>query len=271
MNDGCNYEVQSARLSEARQKLKDSGSSPKKRGREKIHLALDWIYRWGYSSPTVIDVLSGASRRGFPSRLIEYGFCVRTRTSSGGGLEGVPAFILTLTPQGVTEVERHRDSFIDYKINPFRVNQANLRHDLIAQKSTVVGLVKRSIVDYKTEREMAAMSESGVKQPDAVWILETDEVVSVEVELTAKFERKLDDFILKSIIALQAPRDGGRARFDRLAILSDSPAIIKRYRAAMGPDRKVNRWVKDGRGHWKVDKTWNIPVWLKEKVLWLEI
>ncbi len=38
--------------------------SPTEVGQRKIAEALLWEYRWGWSSPQVIDALSGAQRRG---------------------------------------------------------------------------------------------------------------------------------------------------------------------------------------------------------------
>jgi hypothetical protein len=89
--------------------------------------------------------------------------------------------------------------------------------------------------------------------------------IGAEVELSAKWARDLDMFTLGIVRALQ-PSGDKPARYNRFAIISDSPAIINRYRAAMQPGAALYLWKKDQRGHWVIDKTIKVPDWLISKI-----
>jgi hypothetical protein len=258
------------RLALGRAKLAAMGKTPQQRGREKIQLAVDWIYRWGFSSPSVIDILSGTGRCGFPMKLVRRGLCMRTRTASGGMLEGVPNFFLTLTALGVTEAERLRETLIDYEIDPYRVKQAQMRHDLLAQTATANLLLADRITDYLAEREIAGQRESERKVPDVVWIQENFQI-AVEVELTGKWGRKLDEFVSRSVKSLLPSPDGKPPRFHQIAILSDSPSILKRYREAFSLRSNLKYWGLDNHNHWRIQDSEPMPKGVFERITWHDL
>lgn len=258
------------RLAEARQALANSGKTTRELGRERIHLALDWVYRWGWSSPSTIDLLSGAQRRGLSAKLVKSGLMVETKTAAGSIVEDIPAKIVTLSDTGIAEVERFRENLLDYNTNPYKVNQALLRHDLLAQKATIKNLNSGAIQDFKTPRELSEKSERQLKQPDVLWNVSESRTMAVEIELTAKFERKLDDFVLGIILSLKASHEKP-ARFNSCAIISDSDAILKRYKAAFDPGKKVHAWKKDAQSKWHIDRQYDVPEWVRGKMQWLKI
>lgn len=227
--------------------------------------ALDWVYRWGWSSPSTIDSLAGTVRRGLAARLVRQGLLRSTRTASGGGVKGVPATILTLTATGLSVVERVRESLLAYELDPYRYRQDQLRHYQLAQAATDQGLQLGKISSFQTEKEYAALSEAGIKQPDIIWFLPQGLKTGVEVELSAKWGRELDHFILACLRALQA-KDGQPATLDFIALVSDSPAILNRYQAAFQPGAKFNRWRKDERSRWEVADAVQVPIWAKGKL-----
>jgi len=94
--------------------------------------------------------------------------------------------------------------------------------------------------------------------------------MAVEIELTAKFERKLDDFVLGIILSLKATQEKP-ARFNSCAIISDSDAILKRYKAAFEPEKKVHAWKKDAQSKWHIDRQYEVPEWVSGKIQWLKI
>lgn len=261
---------QAARLVEARQAIQQAGKTTRAIGRERIHAALEWVYRWGWSSPSIIDMLTGAQRRGLCSKMVKAGLLVETKTAAGAILQDIPSKIITLSDAGITEVERFRENLLDYNTNPYKVNQALLRHDLLAQKATLKNINSGKIKDYLTTRELAAKSEKQLKQPDVVWIMQDNRKMAVEIELTAKFQRKLDEFILSIILSIH-DKEEKPARFSRCAIISDSPAILKRYSEAFKPGKKFSRWRKDTQSKWHIDKTFDVPEWVKGRLMWQKI
>jgi len=255
-------------LAEQRAELKKQGKNTRQLGRERILYALDWIYRWGWSSPSIIDGTTGASRRGLCAKLVRAGLMTETKTAAGRILEDLPSKIVTLSDQGLAYVEKHKQEqeLMDYPLNPYRVNQSLLRHDLLAQKATIKNVIEGKIQSFKTPRELAAKSQKTVKQPDVLWINEAGRRIAVEVELSAKFARKLDDFVWSVVLGLS--QVGDRAPlFDRCVIVTDSEAIARRYMAAFQPGKTVHRWTKDTQSHWKIQDAVQVPEHIKGLVL----
>lgn len=234
--------------------------SPRAVGAKKLALALDWIYRWGWASPTTIDlVASDGKRSGLVARLVKRKFINSTRTESGGGAKGIPAYMLTLTQIGVEEVERTCEVLIQYELNPYKIDQKKLRHDELAQKSTANSLKDCTISNFKTERELVAQSAAGVKQQDIIWITEAGIRIGIEIELSGKWDRKLDEFVLKCLLSIK------NKKVDRVALVSDSKAILKRYEKAFKPGANLQIWRKNDHGFWNPSEINIIPEWIDGK------
>ena len=255
-------------LAEQRAELKAQGKTTRQLGRERIYFALDWVYRWGWSSPSVVDMTTGAARRGLCAKLVKAGLLIETKTAAGKILEDLPSKIVTLSEEGLAYIEKHKEEqeLMEYPLNPYRVNQSLLRHDLLAQRATIKNLLEGKIQSFKTPRELSDKSLKGVKQPDVLWVNEAGRRIAAEVELSAKFGRKLDDFVWSIVLSLS--QIGDRAPlFDRCIVVSDSDAIIKRYRAAFQPGAIVNRWIKDSQSHFHIDRKVEVPEHIKGLVL----
>lgn len=248
-----------------------AGRSPRQAGLDKARQALDWVYRWGYSAASVLDGLSGAKRRGLSARLVKQGLLRSTRTESGGTVKGVPQAILTLTPLGLSDVERWRESLLPYELDAYRYRQDQLRHHMLAQTATAKALAENRIVGFATEKELAERSAAGMKQPDVLWTLPTGQKVGVEVELSAKWGRDLDTFVLACLKAISKGQEGKPARFDMVAVVSDSPAILKRYKAAFEPGATYGLWQKDERSRWEKVGTQQVPELAKGRILWRQL
>jgi len=253
-------------LKTARAKGKEvlDGRTPRERGEEKTLAVLDWVYRWTWTSPTTAETLGGAQRSGLAARLVKKGYLRSTRTAAGGGEPGVPLNILTLTERGLMHIERTREVLLPYEMDPYRIRQSKLRHDQIAQMATAKQLQNGNISGYLSEKEMAMPSKLRVKQPDVCWVI-GDTKTAIEVELTAKWDRDLDEFVAASIASLT--EIDGVTRFNFITIVSDSRAIISRYRAAFQPKSGYGEWVKNDAGKWTKPTVLTVPQWVKGKVL----
>lgn len=238
-----------------------AGKSPRARGEEKMHAALIWVYRWGWSTIAIVDQIGGNVSNGLASRLVKGGLLARTRTESAGNVKGVPQWILTLTELGQQEVERVIAELQPYELDPYRIRQDLLRHDAIAQAATARNLKAGVITGYLTERQMAQQSQAGIKQPDVLWQLSGDTRMAVEIELSGKWDRHLDQFVSSSLRGLHE-----RTRFDQLAIVSDSPAIIRRYAAAFTPGAKFSVWKKDEQRRWHRTGIDSVPQWIEGRL-----
>jgi hypothetical protein len=257
-----NKEKFNSQLAAARFVIAQSGKNPRQIGRESRLKILKWIYRWGYTSSSIGQLLLNRTSGGYMQKLAKQNWLVATKTKSG-----VPSSFFTLSQIGLEEAERHSLTLSKYlEIDQFKVEQTKIRHYLIAQESTIRALESGVIVDYKTERMFFNQGDTlGSKRPDIIWVTGSGTRIAVEVELSAKWERVLDDFVLKIIRALKTNSDS-KSEFNRFIIISDSAAIIRRYEEAVQPDAEVSAWVKNSRGHWVIEKTYRIPDWLITKV-----
>lgn len=248
-----------------------AGKSPRQRGIEKVHAALNWIYRWGWSSPSTIDLVGGAAAHGLAARMVKRGLLIKTRTEAGGGLKGVPAWILTLSQSGLEEIERVRETLLPYELNPYKIRQDQLRHYQLAQNATAKKLKSGAISKFSTEKELSERSQQGIKQPDILWYLPDGSRMAIEVELSAKWARELDEFVLACLLALSFQKPDQKPRFDLIAIVSDSKAIIKRYQNAFAPGATFDSWEKDSQRRWQRKEQKTVPDWSTTRIKWLLI
>lgn len=255
----------------ARSVLKErlNGKTSLERGRERALTAVTWIYRWGWSSSTTVETLVSSNRSGLAQRLVKGGLVVSTKTQSRRNEKFLPSSFLTLTLDGKHMVEVGLEEQMFYEHRPERVNQNHLMHDQMAQQYTAERLIAGDIVDYQTEKEMSSKSRNGVKNPDVVWIFPDGKKVSIEIELSPKWERDLDTFVHSSLVSLSSKT--GPARFDRLHIITDAPAILKRYQIAFTPGTKFWTWKKNEAGRWTVDEQKSVPSWATERITWEQV
>ena len=251
-----------SQLAAARNILAATGKSPRQLGVESRRKVIEWLYHWGYTSSTLIQLLLDRTSGGYAQKLAKQGWLTATKTVSGS-----PTAYFTLTEQGLQEAERLSCALYRYpEIDNYKVNQQQIRHYLIAQAATLNGLHAGIITRYETERMFAQSGDkSGVKRPDVVWHTQAVLKIAVEIELSAKWERTLDEFVLSITKALHSS-ENIPARYNRFAIISDSKAIIERYRAAMQPGVNLTIWKKNQRSHWVIDKTIPVPNWLINKI-----
>ncbi len=243
----------------------ESGLNTRQIGEHKQQQALLWIYRWGWSWPTVLEQISGSKNNRLTSRL-EKNKLVRTMVPEAAGIKGIPKKIVVLTERGLQEVERFQKKLIKYELDPFRIRQTHIRHSALGQQATANMLGPDFA--FQTERELAVMSVKNMKQPDILWIMDSKRV-AVEIELTSKWDRHLDQFVLSTILSLM-PSKQSPARFDTVLVLTDSPAIQERYRAQFEPGSKFNHWKKEGAENtskWKISEQYTVPTEIEGKVV----
>lgn len=247
-----------------RERLK--GQTTLERGRERTLTALSWIYRWGWASSTTLEILVGSKRSGLARRLVKNKLAVITKTNSRRNEKYLPGSFLTLTHDGKHMVEINRMEPMQYEHRPDRINQNTLLHNEMVQRFTAEHLASGEILDYWSEKEMKAKSQNAVKHPDAVWLYPCGLKVSIEAELSPKWERDLDVFIYSTLLSLS--RTKGPARFDKMPLITDAPAILNRYQKAFKPGAKFWIWRKNESGRWIAEEQKNVPDWTIERINW---
>lgn len=231
------------------------GLSPVEVGQIKAQKALLWVYRWGWSTSTILEIVGGAKGSGLAARLVRRGLLKATKTEAGPAA-GAPVAILTLTQEGQNQCEKfieNESDLLEYQLDPYRVDQSKIRHNELAQRATAKNLLDGSIVDYITEQMASAKSEKNVKQHDIIWICDNGEKIGVEVEISAKWARKLDEFVLSCIKSIHAKK------VNEIYIATDSKAIQNRYAVAFEVGHIFGKWEKSELGFSKKVGTYKVP------------
>lgn len=249
-------------LVEARTALKKSGRSPKELERYNLREALSWIYRWGFSTPSILALHLDKKSSAPIKKMIDRGWLISTRTESG-----TPKYFVTLSQSGLQEAEKFARTLLPYnEIDPYKVNQKLLRHNLLCQKLTLEWWIYSAINNFRTEREIFVRGDKrNIKRPDAIWVDGGGDKIGVEVELSSKWGRDLDEFIFGIVSALHETKDHPPT-LQRFIVFSDSPAILHRYRQALSPDTKFNVWEKNSRGHWVPKAELSVPAYISARV-----
>jgi hypothetical protein len=238
----------------AREKFKAMGKSPKTVGREKEIAALLWVYRFGFSSKKIIDSLNGTATSGLTNRLVKKELLVETETASG-----TPPTFLTLSRSGLEIATSHSNQLLNYQLDPYRMRQDHFRHDLFIQK-TALNAIKNGHTFF-TEKELAEKSMPGEKQFDLLLITaNNNQKVGVEIELSAKWERDLDFFVRACVLSIK------NAKVDMIQIVSNSKAILNRYKAALDPSATYAKWVKNNNGKWVVEAEYLVGQEVEHKI-----
>lgn len=254
-----------------------AGRTTREVGREKDLAALTWVYRWGWSAPTIVDLVASPGRRGVCARLRKRGQLVAHPTPSGGGLKGVPAEVVLLSEDGVAEVEAE---LAEAQVLPYPPSDGRavpwhqLRHDTLVQLWTAKKLNSDTIFDYVTPRELISKpSANAIKQPDAVWRLTNNGMaVGVELELTAKRDRELHQAALGIINAVHP---GGELKqkgpLDGIVILSQSQAILDKYKKLLTPGATIIKYKRGADRHYKPDGNIKCPDYIRGRVIFEKI
>ena len=234
--------------------------TPQERSLMNRKIAVDWIYRFGFSSAQVLRQCLNKKSTSWTSVAVKRGWLRSTRTSTG-----VPAVIYTLTEMGLELAHHHATKLLPYvELDPYRVSPPKIRHDLLVQEHSIAALREGAITKVTTERELNEGDQRGQKRADAVWHLPDGTRLGIEMELSAKYGQKLDEFICGVASSVDPEREINR--LDGFCIITDSEAICERYRQAMKPGEPMRRWKKNARQHWVIDEEDVVPDWLQSKV-----
>ena len=238
-----------------------NGQSPTARGEEKKRSVLLWILRWGYSTADLVRQVTGRQRNGYARKLVRDGLLREVKT------EWRPGRFYVLTRAGLEAAVQNSEDDICYpEVDPSRVHVGQMAHYLAAQEKTIKALSLGTIFDYKTER-MFSEGKKGEKRPDVIWITLDSTYVGLEVELSAKFGKDLDQFVSRLITSLDDEQPGRTAFLKQVAILAKSDSTLNRYKQAMQPGVKLKIWEKSPpRYVLECRKSIDVPDWLIDRV-----
>ena len=248
--------------------IEKAGMSTRDIGLIRTERALEWVYRWGWTTPHLIDRFFGnANRRCLAARLVKKGLLVETPRSALSGVSiAAPRKLITLSSTGVEEVERTlRDEhdLVNYQQDPIGYLQSPFRRELFAQLTTRFQLDDGHISNYRYDSIMAQKTRPKSNNlPNLVWV--KDEMLTgVEIELTARWGRELDLFVLNSLTSLGLIKKNKNQTHSKalssLIIYTDSRAIGEKLKSSFMPGRKIPIWSQNRNGDYEVHSEATIP------------
>lgn len=174
------------------------GKSPSQRGKEKLLRVIVWVHRWGVTDAGIIKQVAGIEANGYATKLARQGW-LKTRLLPGGKR------VFGLTERAVALASRAVSlDWLDVANAP----TGHLEHDLQVQR-LVLHLIQTgwSVGEYKSERELATGAAG--KRPDALVRHSSGKWHALELELTPKFGRALDEFRYRICVLIQAEEADG--------------------------------------------------------------
>ncbi len=254
------------------QRIKDAGTTSRKMGAEKRAKALSWVYRWGWSSPTLVDDYVSPGRRGLVKGLVDQGYLASYPNPAGGGDRGNPRQAICLTEKGQSFVEGYletRDELLPQRREddiPWR----QLRHDYLVQQASVDAIKAGKIKDALSPKQLSQQSRAGIKQPDAIWILVSGQRAAIELELTRK-KPGLEENQTVAALVNSISTEAGDGKVDMVIIVSHSKAILDTYEHLLQPNRTVRLYTRDAQRKWVESGKMNIPTSISEKFMYHKI
>ena len=233
------------------------GVAPTTRGKLNTVAAALFLYRFGLSNVKTLMTVIDVETDGW--------FRAATARGDFGRIKAPGGDLLVLTESTLQIAEYHAERLVPYpELDGEKINLSLVRHNLFVQDVTLRAMAGGSFTEYQTEREIMTGDVRGVKRPDVVWISNSGLRFAVEVELTSKWARHFDDFVAGIVAALDD--SSGAAAYDRFVIISDSKALLHRYRESLTVGKPLHIWRKDSVGKWTIGKKAKIPDWLDERV-----
>lgn len=254
------------------QRIKDAGTTSRKLGAEKRAKALSWVYRWGWSSPTLLDDYVSPSRRGLVKGLVDQGYLESYPNPAGGGDKGNPRQAICLTEKGQSFVEGYLDTRHDLlpQKRADDIPWRQLRHDYLVQQASV-GAIKGGGIKYAlSPKQVSQQSRAGIKQPDAIWILNTDQRAAIELELTRK-KPGLEESQTVAALVSSISTEPGDGKVDMVIIISHSNAILDSYKELLKPNRTLRLYTRDSQRKWVESGNMTIPASISEKFIYHKI
>jgi len=162
-----------------------TSASTQQRHQSKLLSLLDWIYRFQFTSTSVIEELWGLDRSTINRMLRRY---LREEL-----IAEVPTFccrdkrLFFLKTAGLKVLEQFHNESLKYNGKPSTLNFKTCTHDLMVQALVAKGCFEGKYKFYITEREQTKEGLQRKRRFDAiVFEVESAELVAIEVEASAK-------------------------------------------------------------------------------------
>jgi DNA-binding MarR family transcriptional regulator len=157
--------------------------STQARHQAKLFSLLDWIYRFGFTSPAVIELLWGVDRS-VVNRLLR-------RYEREEVIAEVATFacrdkrVFLLRPKGLRMIEALHNQDLKYNTKKSTLLFKTLTHDLMVQAVVAQGVKEGKYVYFITEKEQEK-EDLGKKRRFDAMVFDSIEVIGLEIEASSK-------------------------------------------------------------------------------------
>jgi hypothetical protein len=231
--------------------IQSEGKAPREVGAERARQALVWVRRWGWTSATVLDVLTRSPRRGLAARLQRAQLIEPISLDFYAiAIAPLPKKILRLTKQGLDVAESLCDSRVIYD-DIARPKPNQLLHDIKVQEIAAEHCAGSAKLIY-SGAEVDRLVKSG-KKPDAVLEI-NGKRTGIELELSKKRE---DEFYFGIEAICESVRNG---KYSGYIIYCGTDSIAERYKSALLPNNVIDRYQRAENRHYKRAGNYTIPM-----------
>lgn len=216
--------------------------SPREVGADRAREALIWLRRWGWSSPSVLDIVTSATRRGLVARL-ERAKMVETIELDfySIAIAPLPKKLVKLSDQGLELAESLFESNVIYS-DIARPKPNDLLHDIKVQELAAKNISEGAKL-VNSDPELRRKIKSG-KIID--FIIEKDgKKIGIELELSKKRE---DEFCHGIESVCEAIKN---KKIDGVIVYCATESIAKRYSQAFIPGNIMDKYVRAENRHYK--------------------
>lgn len=220
---------------------------------------ISWIYNWGFSIPSILRAVLGLKVKvATLGRLVKQNKVMRVETYLRS-----PVYAYHLAPQGVAIAEARLEKNVNYQeVSKEKVVTPHFTHDLTAQALTMIALQRGVAVDYATPRMSGLAAREvreDVKIPDVLWRVENDTIISVEVETEQKWERKLDNFLAKTVESIES------GEIYECLVVSPSRATVRNYLKSL-ERASIPVWSKKAGGVWRLEREVEVRQAVRDRI-----
>lgn len=231
-------------MGDGRYKKGESKINPMERFFRNETRIIAWIYNWGFSiSPILTAVIGAKYRSSTITRIAKQHKISRVETYLRS-----PSFAYCLTSSGVSIAEARLEKNVNYQeIFKEKVITLHFTHDLTAQALTMIALQRGVAVDYASPRMTGLSAKEDVKIPDAIWSAPNETMIAIEVETEQKWEKKLDNFLAKTIESIES------GDIYECLVISPSKATVRNYQKSL-ERQSIPVWSKKSGGIWRLER-----------------
>jgi hypothetical protein len=226
--------------------VRETGISCAQRGALKVARTCVHLYRWGWASPSTLDLVAEVSRGGFAQRLKRAGLVKITEVIRGApGTRFLPRYAVHLTSEGRERALRaigfeHVRDESDASASRVRIPAlSQLEHAQRVQLIVLDYLKRGAHNDFASPLELAHQSKPGVKHVDAMLNGCDGSRTALELELNSKSFERSEAFIYGLIAGFSTNR------WDSCIVVCGTSGIRELYQSLIEPRTRVRRWIGD--------------------------